>query len=140
MRNVRDSFLHYVADNLPQYEVRNVRRDTNNPGLSDLGENAINICFVGDTLSVVESCLYVSISVVHNEELTAVQMMADVTHLLQSSGTTPVLDYSNPTSPQIVGGNLWWDTKSIKFKPIFSELYTQRGCTMTAHYQNPFGA
>lgn len=136
MREARDTFLHYVADNLPQYKVRNVRRDTNNPGLMELAENAINITFIADSMTVTESQLHISVSIIHIEELTAVQMMHDLTGLLQASGTAPLLDYTNPTAPQPLGGNLWWDTNLIKFKPLYSELFSQFGLKITARYHN----
>lgn len=136
MRNARDTFLHYVADNLPQWEVRNIRRDTNNPSLMNLGDNCINIKFNGDYLSVIQSLLLVSISVIHSEELVAVQIMHDITNLLQASGTAPILDYTNPISPIVVGGNLWWDTNLIKFKPISSDLYSQYSCALSVRYHN----
>lgn len=138
MRQARDTFLHYLADNLPQYTVRNVRRDSNDHGLLNLAENSINITFVADQMKVTESRLLISISIVHSEELSAVDMMDDTTNLLQASGTAPILDYSNPISPQVVGGNLWWDTNLIKFKPLYSELYSHFGCTLTARYHNQF--
>lgn len=130
MRQVRDSFLHLLADNLPAYTIWNIRRDVNNPEQERVHEEAVNVQFIDDNPSVHIGNMVVALDVVSADELTAVDMMQAVWTLLSSSAYTPLLDYSTtPATPQ--GSNLFWNQNNIRFRPVWDQLYCRFTSTVT---------
>ena len=132
MIDVRDSFLHFLADNLTPIIVNNVsvpilvhnvRRDVNSPANDNLLINALNIKFLNSDFSMNVSSLTVSIDVIYDDELQAAGVQHALFTLLSQAAYTPKLDYSNITNPVDVGYTVFWEPE-IKFKPISNMLYT----------------
>ena len=132
MRATRDTFLHFLADNLSGITVHPIRKDTNRPDASKLAENAVNVQFLTQRHRVHIAELWVSIDVIHSEELTAVDWTQRVFDLLSSAFYTPKYDYTNPSSPQATGDNLYWQPEAVNFVPIDNDPHYMRfNCTMS---------
>jgi hypothetical protein len=124
MRIPRDTFLHYLADNLPALTVKNLRRDVNNPDAIRVTTEALNVQFIEDAPNVHIGSITVLMDVISADELTAVDMMNSVWQLLSLAGYTPQLDYST-TPPTQLASNLFWNPNTIKFRPVWDDLYTR---------------
>jgi hypothetical protein len=131
MRQARDTFLRYLADNLPGVEVRNVRRDKNSLESSRIRTGAVNVQFIGDASRVNDSNLFTTIDVVADDELDAVNMMQTVSSVLNQGGMIPLLDYTDTSNPVRVGtSQLFWNPNQVSFKPVYSDLYSRFSCFM----------
>src|SRR5688572_11161354 len=108
MRATRDTFLHFLSDNLTGLTVRNVRKATNNPSLAKLADNAVNVQFLTPRPHPHIASQLVSIDVIHEDELTAVDMTQQVYELLSSAYYTPKYDYTDPDNPVLTGQNIMW--------------------------------
>lgn len=132
MIEVRDSFLHFLADNITSITVngsvvpitiKNNRRDINDPKSEQIQIDAINIKFLNTDYAVEVSNQTVSIDVVYTDELQCAAVTEALFNLLKQAAYTPKLDYTNTTNPVDVGYTVFWEP-AIKFKPIHSEFYT----------------
>lgn len=132
MRATRDTFLHFLYDNLGPIPVHPVRKDKDNPSLNKLADDSVNVQFLTQRHRVHIGELMVSIDVIHSEELTAVDWTEQVYDLLSSAFYTPKYDYTNPTSPQGTGTNIYWDPDSVNFIPIDNDPFRMHfNCTMS---------
>lgn len=135
--SARDTFLHFLADNLPiTIPVHPVRRDASNPSGDLLQTNAVNVTYVSVDPSVQISIQRVVVDVLNDDENTCSDWLDTVFALLSSAYYTPLLDYTNPTSPVPTGQNVYWDsgTGKIAFKRIPSEEYVHYSCTLALKF------
>lgn len=118
MQSVRDTFLHYVADNLPSYTVKPIRKNAN--GVSDeyLQIDAVNITFRTLRPSVHVGRQAVTIDIVFDDERQLIACLSALWVILSSSFYTPLFDYTVPASPVAQGSNVMWDRDSISFSRI----------------------
>jgi hypothetical protein len=125
MRNCRDSFLHYIADNLPSFTVHNIRVDKSDPKLNQIMLNAINITFHNTDImgpSMLSQCL-VTVDVINDYELTALDEAEQVANLLFKNATSSLMDFTDPTAPVIVpGGQIFWNL-AMPFKTVHSDNF-----------------
>lgn len=136
MRSARDTFLHYLSDNLPGLTINFVHRDATNPNNSKPQINAVNVLFFTDLLSPHVSRMQSSIDVLYNDELQAVDAAQQVVALLQAAAMTPELDYTNPASPVATGTNIYWNPFTITFKTVSSDVYFHYSCTLAISHHN----
>jgi hypothetical protein len=136
MRSARDTFLHYLSDNLPGLTVNFVRRDSTNPNNSKPKINAVNVTFFNDLLSTHISRLQVSVDTLYNDELQAIDAVQQVVALLQAAAMTPELDYTVPAAPVATGTNIYWNPFTITFKTVGSDVYFHYSCTLTISHHN----
>ena len=131
MRQIRDTFLHLLADNLVGITVHNLRRDPNYPDSDNIKGNAVNVQFTNANYDNRESTLVAHVDIVHESELTATDWMQSVWAILGNNLMAPLLDYSvTPTSPTDTGQNIYW-TQPVKFRPIADDFYFRYSCTLT---------
>jgi hypothetical protein len=135
MRQARDTFLHFLADNLPTLTIHNLRHDPNFPSASQLQMEGLNIQFLNDSPRVDVSGLTVTIDATYANELDAVDAMTTVWKLLQLTGYTRLTDYSDPNNLIVHNTNLVWDTTQVRFRPVFSDTYTRFSCLLALSYQ-----
>lgn len=135
MLQARDTFLHFVSDSLAPnlIVVRNMRRDPDNPKLSEIQAPAVNIEFIGDDAQVLISSLLCNIDVVSDSERDCIGITEAVRFILLAAGYTPLIDYTT-LSP--TGGNLYWDVNSVKFRPVRDELFYRYSCTLRLNYHD----
>lgn len=136
MRQTRDTFLHFLSDNLASSSitVNNVRLDINQPGVEKYMTNAVNVKFLDiNPLNIIGDTV-VEISVINDTELTALTWLKKVTDILTSAYFTPKLDYTNPASPVAVGTNIYWDF-SLRFRPIYNEFYCDYRCNLSLRHR-----
>ncbi len=127
LRAVRDTFLHYLSDNLA-YPVRYLRFSKINPSSEIAQEEAVNIAFhLSSTNPSEPSYVQVSVHVISQEENTAEDMRDTVVHLLQAACQTAIFDYSGVSgggSPVPLHKQLSWDRR-ILFRPVVDNNYYQ---------------
>jgi hypothetical protein len=137
MREVRDTFLKFLSDNLPNtIPVHAVRRDSKNPSGDKLQMNAVNIEFLSVKLRVTVGCQLCSIDVVADDELAALESVKQVWILLSSAFYTPQLNYSNPSAPVPTGTNVMWKPSNVEFIPVPSDFYFHYTCALKLDF-NP---
>lgn len=137
MRNTRDTFLHFLSDNLPAGTVVHaVRRDTNNPAADQLQSNAVNVQFLTTNPGTPTGTTIVDISVVYLNELDALATVFAVWQLLSSAFYTPKLNYSSGTPVPDDGSNVMWHRSKINFKPVTKggEFYFHFSCLLTLEH------
>jgi hypothetical protein len=125
IRATRDTFLHYLNDNLPALTVHNLRVDKNDPKLNEIMLNAINITFHNNDFSGPSnlSQTLVTIDVVNDLELNALDQAEQITQLLFKAAYAPLMDYTNPLAPvQIANERLFWNL-SLGFKVVHAENF-----------------
>jgi hypothetical protein len=131
---VRDTFLHFLADNLPTATVHFVVRDPADPGADKLKMNCVNVEFLGFGLAHDISTHDVSVDVVADSEEDAITWMSEVWTLLKSAFYTPLLDYADAENPVARGSNLMWD-RQVNFRPVHSEYYTHYSAIIGLKFQ-----
>lgn len=138
MRQTLDTFLHLLADNLSGIPVRALRRDPSDPNAGLIQTNAVNVKVVNTSYDWHIGVLQVSLDVVNDSELTALDWTQQVWNLLKSAFFTPQYDYSPVDSggqPQPTGNNIFWNT-SAKFRPVHNEYYSHFTCVLNLHSSN----
>jgi hypothetical protein len=128
---VRDSFLHYLADNLPDITIHPRRFDVNNPNSETLMEGAVNVEFFDITPHMHVSSQRVALDVVYADEREAVSVMNQLWSVLVCL-QAPLKDYTIPASPVLTGQNMMWD--KVSFKRISSQYYCHYLCLLTLEY------
>jgi len=137
MTRSRDSFLHFINDNLPTGVVCHaLRRDPASRASDALQMNAVNVSFLnlsaGDGTALCAQ--QVVIAVVADDENTAVDWVGTLFTLLRSAFYCPMLDYTVPTAPVATGTNIMWDRKRVTFKRITSEGYAHYSCLLSLKF------
>lgn len=135
MRQVRDSFLHFLADNLTGVPIHAVRRDLTNPSSDKLQGNALNVQFLNSTFGVSQSSQTVALDILNDNELTVVDWTEQLWRLLKASFYTPLLDYTDPQNPVPTGTNIMWDRNGVRFNPLWDDYYYRYACYLSLHYQ-----
>jgi hypothetical protein len=133
VRACRDTFLHFLADNLTGLQVHALRRSTSDNAAGTIQTNAINVAFLKDTPNVRTAQTVVSIDIVYDDELTAVDAMAQVFRLLTAAYYTPKYDYSSG-SPVAIGTNVMWNPRQVSFRSIYSDFYFHNTCLLTLEH------
>lgn len=134
MRNVRDSFLMFLNDNLGGgIPIHAVRRDLSNPNADQLQLNAVNVQFLDPVFNNHIANQPVAVSVVHEDELTAVDWMTQLWDLLRLRMYTELQDYTNPASPVNTGYTLYW-IDTLRFRQVESPFYTHFHLRMPLYY------
>ena len=132
MRNCRDSFLHYLADNLPSFTVHNIRVDKTDPKLNQIMLNAINVTFHNtDIMGPSQlSQQLVTIDVINDYELKAIDQAEQIANLLFKNATSSLLDFTDPVTPVLIpGGQIFWNLV-LNFKMVHSENFYHMSALM----------
>ena len=139
MRHARDTFLHYLADNLTGLTVNNVRFDSTRPSHNQLMQNSINIEFINDRLNVSsQNALQLSLDAIYDDELKALDAVRQLWALLAKTEITPLLSYdSSLTSPTKLGPMLRWSSKAVKFNKLVSDLAFRYNSHIILFYSDP---
>lgn len=140
MIRIRDSFLHFLNDNLPaDITLHPLRRDPNNRAADALSMNAVNVSFLNLTAGneTVLGAQQVVIDVVGDDENIVVDWVGILFDLLRSSFYAPLYDYNNLATPAATGTNLMWDRRRITFKKITSESYSHYSALLSLKFTTP---
>jgi hypothetical protein len=136
VRATRDTFLMLLKDNLSSsIPVKNIRFDKNDASAEFLSANTVNVKFQNAGYSNVLSDQTVTIDIVHDDELTALDWTKAVTDILLANTTAPKLDYTNPASPVATGTQLYWDPR-IRFTPITDGNYARFSASMLLRHRS----
>lgn len=123
--NSRETFLHYLADNLSGLTVHNLRVDKNNPKLNEIMINAINVAFHNSDFAGPSelSQTLVTVDLVFEREIDAIAAGERVSRLLFTAAYAPLMDYTVPSVPVQVGKERMFWSLAMKFKPVHSENF-----------------
>lgn len=139
LRAARDTFLHFISDNLPDgVTVHAMRRDPNDRAADTFAMNSVNIEFLNFGLGAgqVLSTHQAVIDVINDTENTVVDWVEIVWGLLKATFFIPILDYTDPANPAHVGRSLCWDSRKVSFKKIASEGYSHFTCTLSLQFSS----
>lgn len=134
MQEVRDTFVRYIADNLPGQRVHFVRQDSDYPEAQYLETNAINVTFrslagdgnVGRQTTVID--------LVFEDEDNLIAAYTQLRDILRSSFYTPAYSYAVPSAPVALGYNVIWG-RNISFQRVVTEGHL---CRYSAQFQLDF--
>jgi hypothetical protein len=125
MRAARDTFLHYLADNLPSLTFHNLRVDKTDPKLNEIMLNAVNVTFHNSDLvgpSDLSNTL-VTVDVINDSELAAVDQVEQISQLLFTAAYAPLMDYTNPSAPVQIGSERLFWALTMRFKPVHADNF-----------------
>ena len=131
IRNLRDSFLHFLADNLTGITVHPMRASRSNASNDSLQVSALNVTFHDSTYSTNgPTSQFLTLDIVHEDELLALDMEEPLVNLLQLGGITQLEDYS--VSPPVQIGNkiISWNPQSVKFRTVLAPNYFHRSSVL----------
>lgn len=134
MRACRDTFLHFLADNLTGQTVHPLRRDVDNPSSGTLQNNAVNVQFIKDHPDVHIGSTFVIIDVINDNELQAIANTRDVWNLLSAAAYTPKFDYSSG-SPVATGTNVMWDPCRVTFIQVRDDFSFHYSCLLELEHR-----
>jgi hypothetical protein len=134
-RQLRDSFLQLLSTELAGITIHPIRRELNRPDAQKPQINAVNVEFTVLETSVQTPEQDVSISVIHEDELTAVDWVNQLTDLLNKRSFTEKYDYTNPASPVRANGLISWPTR-LRFRPVFNPFYFNLNCRFSIRHIN----
>jgi hypothetical protein len=129
MRSVRDTFLHFLADNLPGVTVRYVRKDPNDPSADNLAVNALNVQFLNVELGHIDTHQTV-LDLIYDTDEAALEAMQSAWEILKAGAYTPLLDYTVPSSPVAVGKLVFWDRNKVQFRKLYDDNHCRYSCTL----------
>jgi hypothetical protein len=129
IHNTKDTFLHYIADRV-DFTVHNVRFSATQPDTNAPQVGAINITFHNAEYDIPNpSTLYVTLDILHTDELAAGDMEEALVAVLQAAGYTQLLDYSSGT-PEAVGvRKVYWPI-IVKFRTVAAADYFHRSAIL----------
>lgn len=134
-RIVRDSFLHFLYDNLsPGITVHPIRRDPDAVGKDTYEIDAVNVSFRNQDFETHTTTQQIIIDVIYSDELEAEDTVKAVWDLLSARFFTPLYDYTNPSHPVAQGTNIFWKPRAVKFKLIVNDFYIQFQCNLSVQY------
>jgi len=129
IRNTRDTFLHFIADN--GITTHAVRFDSAKPQDNVLQVDAVNVTFhdvVYETNCPTKQ--YVTLDILYNSELSALDMEETLVALLTQAGYTPLQDYSVSEPVSVKNTLIYWDPTSIKFRTVAAADYFHRSAIL----------
>lgn len=134
MRQVRDTFIHFLADNLAGQTVHAVRFDRDNRDSQMHQIGAINVAFLDPKVNIrQESRQGVAIDLLELNENDALDKAELIARLLQSTAYIPKMDYSDPSAPVSTGTCVSWDGE-VSFSSVGSERYFHLTTLVTLQY------
>lgn len=136
LRNTIDTFLVFLATNLVGVTVHALRYDKSKPELAVFQQNSLNVNFLDMDFDTGPSSITVSLDLIYDKELDAVDAAQKVMTLLNSAASTPKFDYTVPASPVAVNGWIFWSTK-VKFRQITADDYSHFSSTLSLNHFHP---
>ena len=137
MRQTRDSFLRFLSDNLPGTKIHAVRRSTTEVDGDKLEMNAVNVKFLASDFSIHISDQLVVIDVVHEDELSAVDLYTQLWQILNKRAYIQKYDYTDPQNPVAVDNVVVYWEPTVRFIPIFNPAYSHWHCTIHLKHHIP---
>lgn len=120
IRNLHDTYLHFLNDNLTGIPVREVRFDKNDPTAESLEIGALNVEFQNRDYNII-GVTTVILNVVSDDQFTAMDWEEQISKLHQATAFWGIQDYSAGT-PAPVGKNFTWASK-LSFRPVVNGNY-----------------
>ena len=118
MLTASDSFLEYLAFELPDIPVYWWRQSAYDEHAGLLKQNALNFQILGFFESgSAEYCL-ASLDLLGTDERTVLTQLQTVRDLLIATQFTPEYDYTNPDNPAPTGRMISWEVKKVRFLNI----------------------
>lgn len=140
MQDCRDTFLSYLAANLPGITIHPIRQDPDHPENQVIQMNSVNVEFLNSSFSVFVSKQYVAIDVAMDLERDALATATAVAALLQTNASIPKNHYTvdqatHETVVTPVGTSIWWNPNAVNFKDIQTDgAYFRFNCLLTLQH------
>lgn len=131
MIHVRNTFLQFLSDNLSN-PVHYIRADTSDASADVLRDEAVSVQFIASRPMVGVSNHQVVLDVLFSEESAAVEAMQEVFDVLSGAYFTSLMDYTIPTAPVALGGNIWWD-RDIRFTKVSVSAGAHYSCLLNVN-------
>lgn len=129
--NARDTFLKFLGDNLTGIDIHPLRKSTSEVNTDTIKINALNVEFLGVSASYRHlASQTVILSVIHENEATAIEWIQTIYNLLSSAFYTPLLSYTVPSAPVAANGNLSWKSTDVSFRSIPSGRFARYECAL----------
>jgi len=142
LRQVTDTFVHFLADNLPtdgSIPIKVVREDPSDRSADLLQMNALNIQFLGVSFAngTSLSTFQMVLDVVNDDAYTVYDWAQAVADILMASYFTVVKDYTNPASPVATSSNVFWEPDQVRFKRVSADTnYSHLTCTLPVRFRS----
>lgn len=131
IRNLRDTFLHFLADNLPPKTIHPVRYSRDIPEFNSLQHERLNVTFHdADYSSRSPAIQFVTIDILHTDELLALDLEEQVVDLLTRGGQAHLMDYSGYSPTMVQNSLVFWNTEQIRFRTVASVDYLHRSAAL----------
>lgn len=130
MRKIRETFLHFLADNLPTVPIHPVRFDPTDPSSGITQIDATNVTFLDYTTSNGSGSTRVALDIVFSSESAAMDAIETMQSVLSLGCYAPILDYADTDAPVESGGNIYWDVSGIRFMRVASDQYSHYVCIL----------
>lgn len=134
MRNVADSFIMFLSNNLAGIPIHRIITSPDYPDQGLNKQNALNVSFLTNIFDRHINQLQVSLDVLHEDEYLAVSWLEQIQDLLSKRYFTPQQNWSSPSTPTNVDGNIYWDEDSVIFRKLPVTHYSHYNCTMFLKY------
>lgn len=134
MRKIRETFLHFLADNLPTIPIHPVRFDPVDPSASITEIDAVNVTFLDYTTNLGSGSSRVALDIVFSSESAAIDAIETMQSMLSAGCYAPIVDYADTDTPVESGGNIYWDVSGIRFMRVASDQYSHYVCILVLRH------
>lgn len=108
-----------------------VRADKDKPQYNTFQIEKLNVTFHDATYGTRQpSTQFLTLDILHGNELDALDIEETVVALLQEGGMTPLMDYSVSPAVQVSNNLVFWNPESIKFRTVASTDYFHRSAVL----------
>ncbi len=136
MRNVRDTFLMCLHDNIGTYTLHNVRYDKQDSQANVPMLNAVNVTFTNADFAVTAVSEHIlTIDVMWDDEFAAIDAAETVANVLKATSSIPLMDYSGDPPVQVLNSRVMWNPNSVKFRPVKVDDYFHLSCLIHLQLQ-----
>ena len=119
----------FLSNELTGIPVNHLVISPDYPDGAPLKQNALNVSFLTMRFDPLINELQVSLDLLHEDGYVAITWLEQIQDLLSKRYFTPQQNWTIPTSPVNVDGNLFWDSDSIVFRKIPISFYSHHNAT-----------
>lgn len=123
IRNVHDTFLSLLADNLSGVIIRELRFDPADPTADVIQVGALNVTFLTRQYAIMPATVQVTLDVCYGDQLGAMDVEEQIALLFQRAAYTPVLNYTVFNAPVPEGKKCMSWKPNVSFRPIVTDNY-----------------
>lgn len=134
MRHVIDSFLMLLSNELTGIPIHHLVNSPDYPDSGLLKQNALNVSFLTTIFHPHINQTMVSLDVLNEDQYTAISWLEQIQNLLSKRYFTEQKNWTTPSAPTNIDGNIYWEKDAIVFRPIPVSQYSQYNCSFFLKY------